>query len=249
VTGWRVERSTGPAAELHGRPLPVEPVPVVWVHQVSRPAVVLGSTQPAEDVDRRAADSLGVDVVRRRSGGGAVLLEPGASLWVDVVVPASHPAWEDDVSRAARWLGAVWVAALGRVGVDGAAVHPGPMQVGRLGRQVCFAGLGPGEVTVPAGIVGPGEEAGSRTIAGAGTGRAKLVGVSQRRTRAGARFQAIVHHRWDVALQERLLGPGLARTGAAPAGGALAAVAVAVLAVPDDELVEALLAELGGSAS
>ena len=34
---------------------------------------------------------------------------------------------------------------------------------------------------------------------------AKLVGVSQRRTRAGARFQCMVHHRWAPAVLLELL--------------------------------------------
>ncbi len=49
---------------------------------------------------------------------------------------------------------------------------------------VCFAGLGPGEVTVD--------------------GR-KLVGISQRRTRAGARFQCAVYSRHDSAVLPALL--------------------------------------------
>ena len=56
--------------------------------EVDRPALVLGSTQRAEVVDERACADAGVEVVRRRSGGGAVLLEPGAVVWFDVVVPA-----------------------------------------------------------------------------------------------------------------------------------------------------------------
>ena len=56
---------------------------------------------------------------------------------------------------------------------------------------VCFAGLGPGEV------LRDGD---------------KLVGISQRRSRAGARFQCAVHIRWSpsvlVALLAGELPPG-----------------------------------------
>ena len=41
--------------------------------EASGPAVVLGSTQPEATVDAGAAAAAGLDVVRRRSGGGAVL--------------------------------------------------------------------------------------------------------------------------------------------------------------------------------
>ena len=37
---------------------------------------------------------------------------PGEVLWVDVVVPADDPLWDDDVGRATHWLGELWAAAL-----------------------------------------------------------------------------------------------------------------------------------------
>ncbi|MBX3287489.1 MAG: lipoate--protein ligase family protein [Actinobacteria bacterium] len=175
---WRVERHLGTAAAFHGRSLP-EPVRrVVWWFEVARPAVALGSTQPLELVDADAAAAAGVEVVRRRSGGGAVWLEPGAVTWVDVVLPAGDLRWVDDVGRSALWLGEAWVRALGAVGVGELEVHRGPLERRPWSELVCFAGIGPGEVLRH--------------------GR-KVVGISQRRTRAGARFQCAVAHRWDPA--------------------------------------------------
>lgn len=245
MTGWQVEWSAGPAAELHGRELPDPPVPVLWVHVATEPAIVLGSTQPEGDVDHAAAAALGIDVVRRRSGGGAVLLQPRGSLWIDVVVPATHPGWQADVGRAAGWMGEVWARALVRLGVTAPAVHHGPMVHGPLGRLVCFAGMGPGEVTVPCPVA-PGGTSGR---AGA---RAKLVGISQRRTREAARFQGIVHRRWDPMLQAQLLAPGLGRVAGDRPGvsgaGVLGELHVGVLDVPDEDVVEALHAELAAEA-
>ncbi len=175
---WLVEHHRGSATEFHGRPLPHPPRRAVWWFEVDRPALVLGSTQPEHVVDRRAAAAAGVEVVRRRSGGGAVWLAPGAVTWVDVVVPSSDPLWEPDVTRSSRWLGETWVRALTSLGVAGSEVHRGPMVDSEWSKLVCFAGLAPGEVTV--------------------AGR-KVVGVSQRRTRAAARFQCAVLHRWDPA--------------------------------------------------
>src|SRR5262245_17418784 len=77
-----------------------------------RPALVLGSGQPDSDVDAGAVAAAGVEIVRRRSGGGAVLVAPGGLLWVDLVVPAGDPLWQADVGRAAWWVGASWAAAL-----------------------------------------------------------------------------------------------------------------------------------------
>lgn len=145
----------------------------MWVLEATEPAVVLGSTQP---------DSVlvpGTPAVRRRSGGGAVLVEPGGLVWVDVFVPAGDPLWEADVGRAFAWLGRVWAAALG---AGAARAHAGPLITTPWSRLVCFAGLGPGEVTVAG---------------------AKVVGMAQRRTRAGALFQCAALLEWRP---ERLLG-------------------------------------------
>jgi len=116
-----------------------------------------------------------VPVVRRRSGGGAVLVGPGELVWIDVLLPAGDPLWQDDVGRAFHWLGQVWTAALAALGVD-ASWHSGAMICTQWCRQVCFAGVGAGEVTV--------------------AGR-KVVGLAQRRTRAGALFQCAALLRWD----------------------------------------------------
>ena len=174
---WTLERPTGTVAELHA---PVGPISrrVVLVNEVDAPTLVLGSTQAEVGVVP------GVDVVRRRSGGGAVLLRPGGVLWVDVLVPRGDPLWEDDVGRSTWWLGEVWAAALVDLGLD-AVVHRGPMEPGRWGGLVCFAGIGPGEVLLE--------------------GR-KSVGVSQRRDRSGARFQCAALLEWSGIEMVRLMG-------------------------------------------
>jgi lipoate-protein ligase A len=142
---------------------------------VPGPALVLGSGQQESVVDVPATAAAGVEVTRRRSGGGAVLVGPH-TLWLDVVVPAADPLWDGDVRRSFHWLGEAWAAALGRVGLAG-EVHRGGMVEGPWSRLVCFAGLGPGEVVV---------------------GGRKAVGLSQRRTRGGSLFQCLVVPRFDA---------------------------------------------------
>jgi len=180
-----VDRWRGSAAAFHARalPRPVETA-AVWLFAVERPALVLGSGQRDDVVDVRVAQAQGVEVVRRSSGGGAVLLIPGRCLWVDVVLPRDDPRWVDDVGRSAHWLGDVWARALRGLGVDG-SVHRGRLERTPWGGLICFGAVGPGEVTVD--------------------GR-KVVGISQRRTRDGARFQCLVLERWDpVALLDLLV--------------------------------------------
>lgn len=174
---WSVQRRCGRAADLHALDLPEPTRRAVWVLVPDRPALVLGSTQRDTVVDDAAMRRHAVDLVRRRSGGGAVLLDAAGvlgaarTLWVDLVIPRDDPLWVDDVGRSTDWLGAAWVRALSTLGVA-AAVHRGRLGRTEASTLVCFAGLGPGEVVVD--------------------GR-KVVGISQRRTRLGARFQCVVH--------------------------------------------------------
>jgi lipoate---protein ligase len=198
VSGWRVEHHRGRAAELHALEVPDDGVARVWVLDVTAPAVVLGSTQRAEVLDDAAAAAAGVDVARRRSGGGAVWVAPGDPHWIDVVVPRGHHLWDDDVGRAFLPVGRAWQAALAELGIAATRLHEGGLACGPLGGTVCFAGRGPGEVLL---------------------GDAKLVGISQRRTRAGARFQCAVPVRWDPAplaalLRDRVEPGALASVGA-----------------------------------
>ena len=94
-----VDRWRGSAAAFHGREVPPIDAARLWWFEVERPALVLGSTQPDDVVDRAAAARAGVEVVRRRSGGGAVLLVPGDVTWVDVLLPRADPRWSDDDLR------------------------------------------------------------------------------------------------------------------------------------------------------
>lgn len=165
----------------------------VWLVDVDGPTLVLGSTQA--DV----ASVPGISVVRRRSGGGAVLVGRDSVVWAEVLLPAGDRLWSADVGRAFWWLGDVWARALGSLGLD-ARVHRGALVSGPWSRAACFAGLGPGEVTV--------------------AGK-KVVGISQRRTRDAARFQCAALLRWDAEGTAAALGlppgslDGVAATGIA----------------------------------
>lgn len=181
---WPVERYQEDAATFHARPLPDPLSRAVWICQPIGSALVLGSAQPDDVVDRVACAGAGIDMVRRRSGGGAVLVEPGELLWVDVLLPAGDPLWERDVGRAFFWLGEAWAGALSDLGVV-ATLHRGAAQRNRWSDLVCFAGLGSGELTDAAGR--------------------KVLGLSQRRTRAGARFQCAVLGAWDPSALVPLL--------------------------------------------
>jgi lipoate-protein ligase A len=176
---WEVERESGRAADLHRRSGELasssQPRRSARLMQVTAPAVVLGSAQPQAEVDWAAAGAAGVDVARRRSGGGAVYVSQRAVVWVDIVVPAGDRLWDPDVGRATWWVGDVWASALDSVGVGGGVVWRRPMRRTEWSGRICFAGVGPGEVLVSG---------------------AKVVGLSQRRTRTASLFQTAALVRW-----------------------------------------------------
>ena len=218
--GWRVEVASGSIGErLAARPVGERSIVVL---DVTRPTLVLGSSQKDDVVDWDEVRRRGAEVVHRRSGGAAVLVEPGAAVWVDVTVPAGDSLWDHDVGRAFHWLGAAWADVVGAVVPPGVAArwHDGPMRSTPWSASVCFAGLGPGEVTVD--------------------GR-KVVGLSQRRTREAALFQCCAALRWEP---ERLLDL-LALDDADRARGAAELAGVATGIGSDVDLVAGIVEALG----
>jgi hypothetical protein len=234
---WAIDVAVGPPSALHtssagvvssDAATPGLPGRAIRVLEADTPAVVLGSGEPEDHVDRARAAARGVAVVRRRSGGAAVLVGPGQVLWLDVIIPVDDPLWQADVGRAGWWLGGCWADALADVGIPGAHVWRGPMIRSAWTPRVCYAGLGPGEVVV---------------------GGAKVLGMAQRRTRRGTLFQCAVPllervgepvGRWDPAglLDVLALTPAERRR----AGTDLADVAAALAPAEGKALAEAVIA-------
>ncbi len=169
---WTFRHWHGDAGEFHQRDLDSERT--LWRCDVDQPAIVLGSAQQGSDVDLARAEELGLTVVTRRSGGGAVYVHPADCLWLDVVIPRDDELWTDDVSTSMLWLGDVFVRALSPW-IE-AETFRGTFLPGTFGRSVCFDSCAPGEVT--------------------SDGR-KLVGMSQRRGRYGARIQCVLYRSWN----------------------------------------------------
>lgn len=200
-----------PARVFHGRDLLTDPTPRVVECHSTGPSLVLGSVQHDDVVDRSALDRHGIEVARRRSGGGAVLVVPGAMVWFDVVIPSDDPRFSrasGDVTKSMRWMGEHMLGALATLGVAGAEMHDGPMTCTDWCRLICFAGTASGEVTL------------------AGD---KLVGVSQRRSRNGSRFQCAVHTTWAPELMLSLLAPPRPTVADLPAVATLDATRAAAL--------------------
>ena len=140
------------------------------------PALVLGSGQASETIDEAACRRDGVVVVRRGSGGGAVLCDE-TLLEIDVALPAGHPLAIADVTASYAWLGGAWCTALATLGVAArtatlADARGGPPERAAAGRVACFASLVPHEVVTADGR--------------------KVVGLAQRRRRGAVLLQCAV---------------------------------------------------------
>jgi len=227
VAGWEIRHPRGSVAEGHAA-LGSITSRAVLRHYVDRAAVVLGSGQQDFPGLASRAESVGLDVVRRRSGGGAVMLRPEGMMWVDLLLPRGDPLWDDDVGRSSSWLGAAWVDALAVVGVE-SDVHRGTHTTGLTGRAICFVSRAAGEVLC---------------------GDRKVIGISQRRDRSGARFQCAVLFGDDAAVNS--VAPLVDLLGLEPRAEALAEVGTRVGGLPSglgdpgpDELFEAFLGALG----
>ena len=201
---WLVHDVHTTATEQHGRDLPAERS--VWNVDVTVPAIVLGSRQTETELKIEACEKANVEIVRRRSGGGMVFLSPGKQVWLDVVIPRNDLLWIDDVGQASWWLGEVWLAAIKSLAPSitlQAHVHRENLSIGEHGDLVCFSGVGPGEVI---GVDSEGRHA-------------KIVGISQRRTKDAARFQCTVYLHWEAEMSLRfcqlLSDPNATRDGLA----------------------------------
>lgn len=177
--GWQVIRRRGPAQALHQSNTDLTD-PTIITYDLTHPAVVLGSTQPIDVLDHDAVNAAGLHVARRRSGGGYVVLIPGEFLWVDVILPRQDVRSVDDVEQATWWLGSAWKSWLIDLDMAGEwTMRDRGVSDPELGRLVCFAAAGPGELFLDG---------------------QKVIGISQHRNKYRARFQcmAYTHFRGDL---------------------------------------------------
>ena len=170
-------------------------LPALRWYVTPQPALVLGVGQPRDDFDAAACQRAGLPIVRRSSGGTAVLADDGL-LNLDVALPAAHPLGHRDVVRAYAWLGSALTRALGRLGWaacvvrpeearrDTAALRADERPGATLLRRTCFGGRSPYEVLV--------------------AGR-KVVGLCQVRRRAGTLYQVGILLGFDAARLASLL--------------------------------------------
>jgi lipoate-protein ligase A len=144
-------------------------VATVFVAQVDRATLVLGGNQSADVLDPSLDSARSVR--RRRGGGGLVLLRP-EDLWIDWWIPQGDVRWSHDVRVSSIQVGAWWAHALRTRAPGDVRVHEGPLEGEVDFRLVCFAGRGPGEVFI---------------------NERKTVGLTQWRVREGVFVSTVLH--------------------------------------------------------
>jgi lipoate-protein ligase A len=156
-------------------------LPVLRWYMSEQPALILGNGQPDTAADEEACRASGVEVLRRTSGGTAVLAD-NMVVSMEVALPIGHPLAKGDIVQAYQWIGELWAQTLQVLGLADARAIPTD-EVRSLPtipkddpiRMACYGTLSPFEPVV--------------------AGR-KIVGLCQVRRRSAILYQVGVHLRW-----------------------------------------------------
>ena len=167
--------------------LHVGPRPCLRLYTWEPACVSLGHRQaPPAWISR--ARGLGLDVVRRVSGGGAVI--HAGDLTYAFVAPRAHPTIPRGVRASYDWIRAALIDGLRGLGLE---AEPSRGEPGAERAAVCFDAATGNEVAI---------------------GAAKLVGSAQRRTRAGLLQHGSIRLADDSELYRRLFERTLPPVGA-----------------------------------
>lgn len=122
-----------------------ESPPTLRFYEWRSPWVSLGTGQAANDLDLAALDERGWGVLRRASGGTAVLHR--GQLGYAVILPTSHPLWEGDLASSYQRVAAPLALGLSWLGVPSEPAPPSLKATFAAGAppaasRVCFSALG-----------------------------------------------------------------------------------------------------------
>ncbi len=113
-----------------------ESLPTLRFYRWQPPAVSLGRHQPLADIDQAAVQERGYEIVRRPTGGRAILHTD--ELTYSVSAPLDEPRIQGGVMDSYLRLSNALVDGLRRVGVAQAAKAPGHMRAGPDVSAACF---------------------------------------------------------------------------------------------------------------
>ncbi len=119
--------------------------PTLRLYAWTPPCLSLGVAQPAADADLEAIRRAGWDLVRRPTGGRAILHTDELTYAVVAAIDNSHVA--GGVLPSYRHLSQGLLAALGELGLATKATPGAPPDEGSFGNPVCFENPGAYEIT------------------------------------------------------------------------------------------------------
>ena len=152
--------------------------PQVLFWQYDQAAVIMGCSQRPSEEQIKRSEQAGFPILRRRSGGGAVLAGPWM-LSVTVFIPPDHPVAGQNIIEIFSWLEQIWIDTLSTCGVPCKGVDQQMIDRSKVVSQeqdlkwACYASLSHGEVISDDGR--------------------KLVGLAQIRKRKGVALVSGLH--------------------------------------------------------
>lgn len=123
--------------------------PTLRLYGWNPPCLSLGQAQPAAEVDWAACAALGIDVVRRPTGGRAIL--HADELTYSLIAPENHPAIAGDIVTSYRKISRGLLAGLHRLNIPGihsVPQYPMPNTLKPEPSPVCFDAPSHYEITV-----------------------------------------------------------------------------------------------------
>ena len=133
--------------------------------------VVIGSTQKISPALHDYSIRHTTPIHRRSSGGSAVIIEPGNSIWIDIFLPPNDPLASTSIEKTFEVASVGWTAVLASFGVV-AETYRGSYSLKSGYREICFAGRAHGEILVD---------------------QKKVVGMAQRRRRIGTYIHTMAY--------------------------------------------------------
>lgn len=126
-----------------------QPMALFW--QYDDAAVIMGCSQKPDQAQQQRAEQAGLPIMRRGSGGGAVLAGPWM-LSVTLFIPADHAIAEQNIIEIFSWFEQIWLTALHQCGVPCKGVdqpiidRSKEISETRQLKWACYASLSHGEV-------------------------------------------------------------------------------------------------------
>ena len=175
LDSWTIETKHSETALAHEANLEEWQKPTIWIIEPKDTCLVLGKSQRGRAfLDLNYLEEQNINLTVRQSGGGAVLVSPEDMLWVDIFIPQGSKFWIPDIAKASIGIGTIWHEALKRLDIE-CSLFEQKFTRSEASDLICFISRAAGELFVK---------------------NRKILGISQRRSKFGTRFQCALIINW-----------------------------------------------------